>query len=125
MKKILFLLLCLGILGYSSMSLNKQTYTYTTEVISEPPGARIEVDGSYLGDAPMTIKWNGYYSRRFHDRFHTIKAYPIQAGHCVQIKLFQGGFEYYPNNNDPIPEKIFFDMSLCRPKPSLDVNINQ
>ncbi len=31
------------------------THTYLSEVISEPAGARIEVDGNYIGNAPLTI----------------------------------------------------------------------
>lgn len=37
-----------------------RTETYVTKVISEPPGARIELDNDYIGDAPLEIQWEGY-----------------------------------------------------------------
>ncbi len=33
----------------------------TTQIISNPPGAHIEANGEYIGDAPLTYSWPGKY----------------------------------------------------------------
>ena len=44
------LVLC-GCLGCASPSIVQ----FSTEVISVPPGARIELDNAYIGEAPVTV----------------------------------------------------------------------
>jgi hypothetical protein len=83
------------------------TYTYTTKVISDPPGARIEVDGDYIGDAPCEIKWNEWNESsadRVFTEGHIVRALPIYESHCVQVKIM-----WFDNK---IPKTILFDMRL-------------
>ncbi|MHC4458064.1 MAG: hypothetical protein ACYS0I_13455 [Planctomycetota bacterium] len=82
-----------------------EAYTATTKVISDPPGARIELDDDYIGDAPLEIIWDErLMMERTFERKHTITALPIYGGQQVQLKFFWPG--------DSIPKTILFDMSL-------------
>jgi len=86
---------------------------YEVEFISDPPGAKIEVNNNYIGETPLKQFWNGLY-----DRWTIIKivAYPIQAGQYTQSKSFFA--------SDGLPRKVYFNMNLVPNTPSLDVNIN-
>jgi PEGA domain len=78
-------------------------------IISDPPGARIEVNQDYLGDAPITIKVpqiNGRFANST-----TIRALPGQAGGYVQTKVFFA--QMGPVGADEIPSRILFVMSLA------------
>lgn len=85
------------------------------EVISYPKGAKIEVDNDYRGEAPLKLKAHYYEGNRFLSRTIVINAIPTRPGHCTQSKVLVWG--------DPIPKKLFFDMRLCTPNPSVDVNV--
>jgi hypothetical protein len=91
-------------------SLNKKL-----EIISEPAGARIEVNDDYVGDAPITLQIPqdaqdpGYFTKNT-----VIRALPTEGGDYVQTKVFTG---------DRIPSRIFFDMHLGPARPSVDVNV--
>ena len=105
---------------------------YSTEIMSDPPGARIEVDGNYIGEAPVKYTWGRYKYMYFTDRPHEVIASPTYKGHCVQRKYYNGGHSYNPftgmgsvGYNDPIPSKIFFTTALCQQTPSVDVNVNK
>lgn len=82
--------------------------TVAVEIISEPPGARIEINNDYIGDAPLTVNIpqnsNGEFTRNT-----TIAAMPIRSGNYVQMKRF---YVYGSMPSDPIPKRIFFDMRL-------------
>ncbi len=92
--------------------------TYTTEVISEPPGARIEVDGDYRGDAPLTITWGSRTIRPAGlSVLHTVKAFPTYEGHYVQTKII--------DEDHPFPKRMFFDMRLQPVTPQIDLNIRR
>jgi hypothetical protein len=80
------------------------------EIISEPPGANIEVSDDYIGKTPTTVSIPSNSKGEF-TRTTTIQALPVIAGHCTQSKYFKGGYDYI--NNDIIPKRIFFDMRLC------------
>ena len=110
MKKLVIVSFCLLLSGCA---------TYTTQVISDPPGARIEVDGAYLGDAPMVITWKTLWPGGLLGgyEFHRINALPTHAGHCVQSKTFSGAL------GERLPNRIFFDTGLCRQTPAIDVNV--
>lgn len=79
----------------------------TTQFMSSPPGARIEIDGNYIGDAPLSYTWpSGYQNgERFRDQV-TIKAYPSGPGQFPQKKFY----ESFSNVLPPIPQKVYFDM---------------
>jgi hypothetical protein len=100
---------------------SSQTREYKVEVISDPPGARIEVDEDYVGDAPLTITMLGN-TRRQVVRGYEIRALPIYYGHSVQRKWFPPPGMY--TTPATIPKRIFFDMSLARRPDRLDVDVN-
>ncbi len=76
--------------------------------ISNPPGARIEIDGEYIGKTPITIEWPRSYQNgdRFNDEI-TIKAFPSGPGQFQQKKFFESRGRTLPI----IPKTIYFDMT--------------
>ncbi|MBI1178412.1 PEGA domain-containing protein [bacterium] len=70
------------------------TIAYTIEIEASEPGARIEVDGDYVGKAPTTVKVFGDRDGTFHNfgsQEYVIKAYPVKPGQQVQTKVFHTG----------------------------------
>ena len=65
--------------------------TRQVEIISEPPGARIEINDNYIGDAPIMTTFQCEADGRFIENTR-IRALPTQPGHYVQSKLFFGGY---------------------------------
>jgi len=101
---------------YTPTYTSPQTQIYTTKVISEPPGARIELDDDYIGTAPLEIQWTGWSdSGRFRDD-HIIRALPIYEGQYTQTKFFRCG-------SRPIPKTILFDMNLAPAPRQYELNI--
>lgn len=103
----------------------KKPIKFVTKVISIPSGARIELDGDYLGDTPLEINWEVgevYSSRGLFRRNHIIKALPLYEGQYVQIKVFRGGFQHY--QSDKVPKRIFFDMNLVRVPTRYEIDID-
>ncbi|MCP4611797.1 MAG: hypothetical protein GY845_24100 [Planctomycetes bacterium] len=85
---------------------------YTTKVISDPPGARIELDDDYIGDAPLEIEWE-VWSDLIFVRDHELRALPIYQGHSTQTKYFSGSDDgKYKELYDTVPKTILFDMRL-------------
>jgi PEGA domain len=65
-----------------------EVQTKKVEIISEPAGARIEINDNYIGDAPITVEIpqdQGYFKATT-----TIRALPTEAGDYVQTKYFDG-----------------------------------
>lgn len=90
---------------------------YKIEVVSNPPGANIELNNGYVGKAPLTLPVYGSDRGNFL-KSASLVGLPVSDGHCSQIKNFMVG--------DEIPTKIFFDMRLCPINRSkIDVNINK
>lgn len=85
---------------------------YEIEIISEPLGARIEINNEYIGQTPMshTSSWVSGVEPV------TIIAYPIYPGQYTQTKVIL---------NRPAPHRIFFDMRLKPTGNDINVNINQ
>ncbi len=84
------------------------------EVVTNPAGAKIELNGKPLGVAP-----GKFYVVRKPNRYGflprmTITAIPAEGvtGQYVQTKVFDG----YTST----PEKIYFDMSLPEPLPRIE-----
>jgi hypothetical protein len=104
---------------------NPIEYTKKVKVISEPLGARIEVNDDYICDTPCSIDlkvWEDYsLARRY-----KIIAYPIYSGQQTQFKFLRGGNKYNRSSNDKAPTRIFFDMNLIRqiPDTEIDVDVN-
>jgi hypothetical protein len=89
------------------------------EILSEPAGARIEVNDDYVGNAPITVEIPqsaGYFKTTT-----TIRALPTEAGDYTQQKMF---FAPLLNDGVKIPSRILFDMHLVPATPSIDVNVN-
>jgi hypothetical protein len=85
------------------------------EVLSDPPGARIEVNDDYVGDAPLNVKVaevNGTFSTAT-----VIKALPTVGGDWTQSKYFESGHV--------VPSRILFQMDLGQPTPAVDLNVHQ
>jgi hypothetical protein len=80
----------------------------STQFISTPPGARIEVNGDYIGDTPFTYSWPAKYrdGNEFNDKV-TIRALPSGPGQLPQRKFFDSGW-----NKSAIPGRVYFDMRL-------------
>jgi hypothetical protein len=99
--------------------------TKSVFIISDPPGARIEVNDDYVGDAPITVNIPSWSDGGFL-RTTSITASPIRDGDYVQNKLFFGNTNS-PDQCDQIPKRIFFDMTIGRissPATQVDVDIN-
>ena len=109
--------LTVPILAACATTSTRPIQKFPIEIISEPPGANIEINEEYQGKTPMTVyirSRDGYFYGTW-----TFRALPTIANQCTQTKIFTG-FGYY---NDAIPRKIFFDMRLCPISPSIDVNM--
>ena len=98
------LLLCSGCASHPNVQRPKQS----VQIVSQPAGARIEVNGRYVGDAPTTVEIEvSPHGRFWNDTF--IKAYPKDSGY-IQIKAFNG--ESHWSISDPIPARISFDTRI-------------
>lgn len=87
---------------------------YEIEIISDPPGAKIEWNNEYLGEAPLEQVLTG--DMGFLTSIMVI-ANPVYPGQYVQHKLLTG--------DKPIPKRIYFNMSLIPTGNDINVNINQ
>ncbi len=95
--------------------------TKQVQILSEPPGARIEINGDYVGDAPLTVTIPTFRGR--FTETTKIRALPTKPGQYTQLKFFNGGYTMIPN--DAVPSRIFFDMRLGPASPEINVNVNQ
>jgi hypothetical protein len=99
---------------YNSLYDQYKPTTYTTKVVSDPPGARIELDNNYIGNAPLEIQWVGWPKDRHLRDNHTVKALPIHEGQYVQVKSFRGTAGTVRNSESSlVPDTILFDMNLA------------
>jgi hypothetical protein len=74
-------------------------------IVSEPAGAKIEINGQYVGDAPRSVEIEASSDGRFW-RDTIIKAYPADTGY-TQVIAFNGKSRWAIS--DAIPPRIFFD----------------
>ena len=86
-----------------------------TEILSDPPGARIEVNGDYIGDTPVTTKLRHHPSDKVVMGKVVIRALPRNGDEHIQEKTFQGPQYPFDPHRDVVPKRVFFDMKL---KPS-------
>jgi len=94
------------------------TMAYDVLVEASQPGARIEVNGQDVGDAPVHIKIFGDPDGTFHDfgsYYYVVKAMPVTTNQFAQTRLFRTGHLLTPE--DHIPAKIYFDMNQPSPYP--------
>jgi hypothetical protein len=113
---------------YGAAALNSATpqasVTKTIQILSEPPGARIEVNYDYIGNAPCSVEIRCNTRGRFLENT-VIRALPVEEGY-TQTKAFIGYDTSIMNRQaDPIPARIFFQMNLGPVTPEVDVNVNQ
>ena len=114
---ILILSLTLLLSGCELMETLKEEPSYSVvpfsvKIISEPSGAKVEVNDNYIGKTPITVKLVGWKSTRTFARRHTIVAHPVRAGGYTQSKTFSGWHEPSHSRGDTIPKKIYFNMNL-------------
>src|SRR4051812_48321884 len=70
------------------------TMAYSVFVETSPPGARIEANGEYVGQSPVTLKIFGDPDGTFHDfggELYEIRALPSSTNQFAQTRLFQTG----------------------------------
>jgi hypothetical protein len=80
-----------------------------TEVISEPPGAKIAVDGQYLGTAPVTLTLPQSANNHRLRKSVTIVAMPLVPGQRLQQKVLWQNME--------APHDVVFEMGQAPPPP--------
>jgi len=97
-----------------------QEETITVEIISNPPGANIEVNNDYIGKTPCAVSLPANYKGEF-TRNTIVQALPVIGGQYTQQKSFIGGYDDFIAN-DVIPKRIFFDMNLQPVQPEINVN---
>jgi hypothetical protein len=108
----------------SVSSVAEVTQNKKVQIISDPPGARIEVNNDYVGDAPITLDILNLYGSGQFSADTVIRAIPNEAGDFVQVKHFAGHPDKYgPEKSDQIPSRILFDMHLGPVAPTVDVNV--
>ena len=90
-----------------------ETVPAEVQIISDPPGARIIVNGDYVGDAPCTITVQRLVKSGYIDWNCYISALPNHPGGYVQKWCI----------TSDIPKRVFFDTRLGPVTPSLDVNV--
>jgi hypothetical protein len=79
-----------------------QQATKTIQIICDSPGVRIEVNGDYVGDAPVSITVPT--DRAKFTKVTIIRATPTLQGEYVQSKHFDATSE--------VPSRILFSMGL-------------
>jgi hypothetical protein len=92
------------------------TMAYNVRVEASEPGARIEVNGEYVGNAPIDIKIFGDRDGTFHDfgsYYYVIRALPVATNQYVQTRVFGTGRGF--THQDHIPDRVYFDMSQNTP----------
>ncbi|OGS08191.1 MAG: hypothetical protein A2270_10185 [Elusimicrobia bacterium RIFOXYA12_FULL_51_18] len=82
----------------------------TVEVITDPPGARIQINDAFAGysplKAPVRRMWRG--DPRYPMTLDTVKieALPVAGGQCVQSGIFG-------QNSGRTPPQVSFNMTAC------------
>ena len=80
----------------------RPTATKTIQIIADSPGVRIEVNGDYVGDAPISITVPTDHAK--FTKVTIIRATPTLQGEYMQSKYFDATSE--------VPSRILFSMGL-------------
>ncbi|MFA5271789.1 MAG: hypothetical protein WC412_05570 [Candidatus Omnitrophota bacterium] len=123
MKRLLLMLLALNIVGCATTPPRIQVVSAltdkSTEILSAPPGARIEINNEFVGETPLFVEINRYCNDWTGAEYCNvvINAIPKEKGQYAQTKFFDYSVK--------IPKKIFFDMrlELVSPKKQYDINV--
>jgi hypothetical protein len=87
----------------------EQLTTRQVEVLSEPPGARIEVNGNYIGDTPITTTLQCSPDGRFLEHT-TIRALPQYRETMFSLSSSMAAFHIATSSTTPYPRGSF---SIC------------
>lgn len=93
-----------------------QTYVVeTVEILTEPPGAAIHVNGASAGNSPVAAApvlryWRGPAGAMLLDTVK-IEAFPTAAGQCVQSVILG-------QNNTKVISPVRLVMTNCAPAPA-------
>ncbi len=121
MKFILLFTILLVLSGCTTLSVTTEGPGEKIEILSKPPGAKIEVNNDYLCDAPCNIyvQRPGFWDME-ECKSLLVTAIPSERGHYVQKK--------HLSCDDKLPRRIFFDMRLHSVSPTepmnIDINMN-
>jgi hypothetical protein len=88
------------------------TMAYDVLVDASSPGARIQVNGTIVGNTPMHLKIFGDPDGTFHDfgsYNYVVAALPLTTNQFPQSRFFQTGHAL--SSQDHIPQQIYFDMN--------------
>ncbi len=92
------------------------TMAYDVLIEASEPGARIEVNGSVIGQTPVHLKIYGDPDGTFHDfgsYNYVVRALPLTTNQFSQVHVFRTG--HMMSGEDVIPPKITFDMTQPQP----------
>jgi hypothetical protein len=82
-----------------------------TEILSDPPGARIEIDGDYVGEAPVQYTFLQDKSGNIIGNY-VIRAWLKEEGQPVQVRHLDGPYVPGTGHTDKVPQKMLFDMKF-------------
>jgi hypothetical protein len=82
-------------------------------IISDPPGAIIQIEKEYVGKTPLQVNLGEFLSVQ--PKVMNIVALPTKPGTYAQVKVFYTG--------DRIPKKLYFNMYYKYIDNSIDVNV--
>lgn len=88
------------------------TIAYKVQVESSEPGARVEANGDYVGNTPLTLKVFGDKDGTFHNfgtDDYVIRVFPVKQGQHTQTRVFRTGRWF--SQEDRIPSRLFFDLN--------------
>jgi hypothetical protein len=84
---------------------------YYVPVEANEPGIKIEVNGQYVGEAPLKLKIWGDPDGTFHDfgsYYYVVRALPANTNQFTQTVAYHTGRAW--GLEDRIPSQIYFDM---------------
>jgi hypothetical protein len=102
---LIFASVLLAVAGCASHQATAPRPRKQVAITSNPPGAKIEVNGRYVGDAPLKVDIETSPGGRFW-RDTIIKAYPADKG-FTQIRAYNGAARW--NISDTVPSEIDFN----------------
>ncbi len=113
--------------GCATAPSNYTQWFYPTLIESDPPGVKIEVNGGYEGNTPLTIVLPRMYRSEWVGLLYggtritsvdpiTIIAYPVLPGQYTQTK--------YIGMDQGVPRRMFFDMGLVPTAQRQEIDLN-
>lgn len=80
-------------------------------VVTDPPGARIQINDAFAGYSPLKYPVRRYWRGQMPDTLVLdmvkVEALPVFSGQCVQSGM-------YGENNKVLPSPVSFRMADCR-----------